>query len=476
MTMTRVLARQRGAEDTTVRDRAAVARAGGAGATADDGADGGGGSDDAGSEAGAAGARGDGHSAEGGCPPEAAPAAIVAGAPHAPLAAAPVPVQAPPAAGAGAAAAAAPGAAAGAAAPGGKAGGAAGAPPAAGPATAPPRRPYGPTKWEPDEAAPACRTCRQPFTAFRRRHHCRACGLAFCDDCTSHRVAMPQLSASGAAATEVRVCVDWCGWRAFHTCSHRACHGRVLQRAARDHRSVGRRDARRHSHCERSQPRGCAGFAGRDAGWRGTHGAHRGTPAGAHVLATDGRATGAPWRADCATRSTVAAPFTGRDGQPHARYFCVAGRVRGVCSGAGGRAPGGGGSPRWCVGVPQVGAAAQTAPPIIARATPISTDGGQVILYGSNFGEAPGDITAVFNGAPAEVLYLEVCARGRWRRRTRARTDWRVSTRIFAQDHRSLEVFLPPGFGDATRNSLVVVRAARLALAGRQPEPRWRRA
>jgi hypothetical protein len=31
-------------------------------------------------------------------------------------------------------------------------------------------------QWVSDEAAVACLGCRQPFTALRRRHHCRVCG------------------------------------------------------------------------------------------------------------------------------------------------------------------------------------------------------------------------------------------------------------------------------------------------------------
>ncbi|KAJ2681305.1 hypothetical protein H4R19_007370, partial [Coemansia spiralis] len=52
--------------------------------------------------------------------------------------------------------------------------------------------------WELDEATSACRQCRQPFTLFVRRHHCRRCGLVVCDSCSSRRVllAAPGLPAS----------------------------------------------------------------------------------------------------------------------------------------------------------------------------------------------------------------------------------------------------------------------------------------
>ncbi|KAI8325086.1 hypothetical protein GQ54DRAFT_252028, partial [Martensiomyces pterosporus] len=41
--------------------------------------------------------------------------------------------------------------------------------------------------WEPDEATAVCRQCARRFTLFLRRHHCRRCGLVFCDSCSSNR-------------------------------------------------------------------------------------------------------------------------------------------------------------------------------------------------------------------------------------------------------------------------------------------------
>ncbi|KAJ2081874.1 hypothetical protein H4R24_002031 [Coemansia sp. RSA 988] len=41
--------------------------------------------------------------------------------------------------------------------------------------------------WEPDEATATCRQCRRRFSLFLRRHHCRRCGLVFCDKCSSKR-------------------------------------------------------------------------------------------------------------------------------------------------------------------------------------------------------------------------------------------------------------------------------------------------
>ncbi|KAJ2493344.1 hypothetical protein IWW37_000628 [Coemansia sp. RSA 2050] len=42
--------------------------------------------------------------------------------------------------------------------------------------------------WEPDEATAVCRQCSRRFSLFLRRHHCRRCGLVFCDSCSSKRV------------------------------------------------------------------------------------------------------------------------------------------------------------------------------------------------------------------------------------------------------------------------------------------------
>jgi hypothetical protein len=43
----------------------------------------------------------------------------------------------------------------------------------------------------PKEQAVACLRCERKFSLFRRRHHCRACGNVFCDDCTNHRALLP---------------------------------------------------------------------------------------------------------------------------------------------------------------------------------------------------------------------------------------------------------------------------------------------
>ena len=55
----------------------------------------------------------------------------------------------------------------------------------------------------PDSQVSACSECNLPFNPFiRRRHHCRACGNVFCDECTADRVTMPSLGYT----TPQRVC------------------------------------------------------------------------------------------------------------------------------------------------------------------------------------------------------------------------------------------------------------------------------
>ncbi|KAJ1857302.1 hypothetical protein GGH12_005340 [Coemansia sp. RSA 1822] len=53
--------------------------------------------------------------------------------------------------------------------------------------------------WEPDEATQTCRQCSRRFTLFVRRHHCRRCGLLFCDTCSAQRalLALPTRAESG---------------------------------------------------------------------------------------------------------------------------------------------------------------------------------------------------------------------------------------------------------------------------------------
>jgi lipid-binding SYLF domain-containing protein len=63
----------------------------------------------------------------------------------------------------------------------------------------------GPQTWQSDSEALTCNTCMIPFDFFLRRHHCRRCGLIFCDECTSARAMMPL---SWGDKDPQRVCSD----------------------------------------------------------------------------------------------------------------------------------------------------------------------------------------------------------------------------------------------------------------------------
>ncbi|EDQ88204.1 uncharacterized protein MONBRDRAFT_32869 [Monosiga brevicollis MX1] len=42
-------------------------------------------------------------------------------------------------------------------------------------------------QWEPDEARQGCNLCEMRFTFFKRRHHCRLCGILACEACSGRR-------------------------------------------------------------------------------------------------------------------------------------------------------------------------------------------------------------------------------------------------------------------------------------------------
>jgi len=56
--------------------------------------------------------------------------------------------------------------------------------------------------WQDDNAVSMCNRCRVPFTFFNRKHHCRKCGLIFCNVCTSNRRKLPSYIAPQ------RVCIQ----------------------------------------------------------------------------------------------------------------------------------------------------------------------------------------------------------------------------------------------------------------------------
>eukprot|EP01104_Vermistella_antarctica_P015394 TRINITY_DN504_c0_g1_i1.p1 TRINITY_DN504_c0_g1~~TRINITY_DN504_c0_g1_i1.p1 ORF type:complete len:169 (+),score=16.38 TRINITY_DN504_c0_g1_i1:259-765(+) len=56
---------------------------------------------------------------------------------------------------------------------------------------------HGETFWLPDDFSRVCMNCGSEFGLFRRRHHCRTCGVLICSDCSR---------GAFAADAEKRVC------------------------------------------------------------------------------------------------------------------------------------------------------------------------------------------------------------------------------------------------------------------------------
>ena len=46
-------------------------------------------------------------------------------------------------------------------------------------------------RWRLNQDASTCTSCDKNFSIIVRRHHCRACGDIFCDDCTKWKVPLP---------------------------------------------------------------------------------------------------------------------------------------------------------------------------------------------------------------------------------------------------------------------------------------------
>ena len=73
--------------------------------------------------------------------------------------------------------------------------------------------------WVPDELVSSCMSCTQNFTLLRRRHHCRSCGQIFCNQCSSHTLALKQFGYN----KPVRVCDQCFALRMNHM--HPSCYG-----------------------------------------------------------------------------------------------------------------------------------------------------------------------------------------------------------------------------------------------------------
>ncbi|CAF0908269.1 unnamed protein product [Rotaria sp. Silwood1] len=65
------------------------------------------------------------------------------------------------------------------------------------------RNPNQTKHWMPDSAGKECYDCQEKFTPFRRRHHCRICGLLFCNRCCSYE---PQAKLAGYSESNIRLC------------------------------------------------------------------------------------------------------------------------------------------------------------------------------------------------------------------------------------------------------------------------------
>jgi tetratricopeptide (TPR) repeat protein len=63
--------------------------------------------------------------------------------------------------------------------------------------------------WQKDSEVSSCTKCKSAFGLFKRKHHCRVCGLIFCDSCSATRVRPPGFSES------IRVC-ESCALICFH--------------------------------------------------------------------------------------------------------------------------------------------------------------------------------------------------------------------------------------------------------------------
>merc|ERR1712185_118854 len=68
---------------------------------------------------------------------------------------------------------------------------------------------HGRESWVPDDDVTECSGCQTKFRFFTRKHHCRACGLVFCDSCTRYRIhytAEARVCEDGYVEKEKRVC------------------------------------------------------------------------------------------------------------------------------------------------------------------------------------------------------------------------------------------------------------------------------
>lgn len=60
--------------------------------------------------------------------------------------------------------------------------------------------------WVPDSASKQCMICKQKFTAFVRKHHCRMCGRVVCSQCSPDKADIAQLSGLSPSGKLERIC------------------------------------------------------------------------------------------------------------------------------------------------------------------------------------------------------------------------------------------------------------------------------
>ena len=100
--------------------------------------------------------------------------------------------------------------------------------------TLPPEIPMMNRRWVPDAEQIKCLGCDRLFTLARRRHHCRACGLIFCADCSSDKCLIPkQLIITPTAADTAKQ--DLAQGHRLRTC-HRCA--RALENVQEDLRAM----------------------------------------------------------------------------------------------------------------------------------------------------------------------------------------------------------------------------------------------
>jgi hypothetical protein len=66
-----------------------------------------------------------------------------------------------------------------------------------------------PSLWKPDDSVQRCPGCNTAFGVFTRKHHCRACGGIFCDNCSKETKVVPMPAIRPGKAPEtgtLRVC------------------------------------------------------------------------------------------------------------------------------------------------------------------------------------------------------------------------------------------------------------------------------